>query len=356
MFDADSESDSDKDRPAETPIKKKKKTKIREEEAEPPPREKKKKKKKDKRKEDFRPLPAPETDEEEEERAPTPPSPPKEKKTESKKRLVDSDEEDDEPVPSKKHKKEKGKEGGKHKKEKGEEGKKKKGKRDRKIETSEDEAAAPLEDDLSDGPSESQMDDASSVETIAKSAEKARSDEKSKQKRGKWEVKLQGMKDLIHDKKNKKPDATLKESSLQKLKSLTSKAKEESAPLSDSSDSSILHKKAKSKGQESTSAPPKVPSSTSSSSSSSSITATSSTKGKEDELAKEEVLGQRDASGSTNLFEKFLLNCEAKDRAPRRQPVHQPTPEKIISKPTKVQYKCYAYFFLNSPYNRNCLS
>lgn len=336
VFDADSESDSDKDHPSEAPIKKKKK-KIREEEEEARTKDKKKKKK-DKRKEEFRPLPAPETDEDEEERPPTPPSPLKEKKTESKKRLVDSEEEENDPVPSKKHKKERGKEVGKHKKEKAEEGKKKKGKKERKIETSEDEAAAPLEDDLSDSPSESQMDDTASTDTAAKSGEKTRLDDKSKQKKGKWEVKLQGIKDLIHDKKNKKPDASQKESSLQKLKSLTSKAKEEAAPHSDSSDSSTLHKKAKSKGQESTSAPPpKVPSSsTSSSSSSSSVTAASSTKVKEDELAKEEVLGPKDASGSTNLFEKFLLNCEAKDRAPRRPPVHQPTPEKSSGKPTKL--------------------
>lgn len=336
VFDADSESDSDKDRPNDAPIKKKKK-KIREEEEESRMKDKKKKKK-DKRKEEFRPLPAPETDEdEEEERASTPPSPPKEKKTEPKKRLVDSEEEENDPIPHKKHKKEKGKEAGKYKKEKAEEGKKKKGKKDRKIDTSEDEAAAPLEDNLSDSPSESQMDDTTSTDTASKSGEKTRLDDKSKQKKGKWEVKLQGIKDLIYDKKNKKADATQKESSLQKLKSLTSKGKEEAAPHSDSSDSSTLHKKAKSKGQESTPAPPKVPSSsTSSSSSSSSVTAASSTKVKEDEVTKEEVLGPKDASGSTNLFEKFLLNCEAKDRAPRRPPVHQPTPEKSTAKPTKL--------------------
>uniref|UniRef100_A0A3B4Z8R6 M-phase phosphoprotein 8 n=1 Tax=Stegastes partitus TaxID=144197 RepID=A0A3B4Z8R6_9TELE len=336
VFDADSESDSDKDRPTDSPIKKKKKKKIREE-VESPPKEKQKKKKKDKRKEELRPLPAPETDEEED-TVPTPPSPPKEKKTESKKRVVDSEEEDDEPVPSKKHKKEKGKEAGKHKKEKAEEGKKKKGKKERKIETSEDEATAPLEDDLSEGLSESQMDDSASTDTVTKSVEKAGLDDKAKQKKGKWEVKLQGIKDLIHDKKSKKPDGTQKEGSLQKAKSHASKNKEDSALQSDSSDSSILHKKAKSKGQESTSAPPKVPSSsTSSLSSSSSVTAASTTKGKEEEVPKEEVLGQKDATGSTNLFEKFLLNCEAKDRAPRRQAAtHQPVVEKTTSKPTKV--------------------
>lgn len=339
MFDADSESDSDKDRPADMPVKKKKKTKIREEEDSPS--KEKKKKKKDKRREEFRPVPAPETDEEEE-RPLTPSSSPREKKTDLKKRLVDSEEDGEEPVPSKKHKKEKKE--GKHKKEKGEEGKKKKAKKDRKVESSEDEAPAAVEGDLSDGPSESQMDDSASTDAASKSAEKTRLDDKSKQKKWKCEVKLQGIKDLIQDKKSKKPDAAQKESSLQKLKSLTSKVKEDPAPHSDSSDSSTLHKKVKSKGQESSSAPPKVPSSsTSSSSSSSSVTAASSTKLKEEEVAKEEVLGPKEGPGSTNLFEKFLLNCEAKDRAPRRQPVHQPAAEKISSKPTKVQYLCYGY-------------
>uniref|UniRef100_A0A3Q4H170 M-phase phosphoprotein 8 n=1 Tax=Neolamprologus brichardi TaxID=32507 RepID=A0A3Q4H170_NEOBR len=324
---------SDKDRPTEAPVKKKKKKKVREEEEEEESHLKeKKKKKKDKRKEEFRPLPAPETDEEEG-RAPTPSSPPKERKTESKKRVVESEEEEDDPVPSKKHRKEKGKEGGKHKKEKGDDGRKKKGKKERKIETSEDEAAAPLEDDVSEGPSESQMDDSASTETLTKSVEKASLDDKSRQKKGKWEVKLQGIKDLIHDKKNKKTDSTQKESSLQKLKSHSSKAKEDTALQSDSSDNSTLHKKAKSKGQESASAPPKVPS-TSSSSSSSSVTAVGVTKSKEEEVTKDEILGQKDTTGSTNLFEKFLLNCEAKDRAPRR---NQPTTEKSSSKPTKSE-------------------
>ncbi|XP_019956232.1 M-phase phosphoprotein 8 isoform X2 [Paralichthys olivaceus] len=335
VFDADSESDSDKERPVQMPMKKKKKKKIREEDD---LSTKDKKKKKDKRKDDVRPLPAPETDEEEEaETAPTPSSPSKEKKADSKKRLLDSEEDDDELVPSKKHKKEKGKEGGKHKKEKVEEGKKKKAKKDRKIETSDEEAAAPLDDDLSDGPSESQLDD-------TKTAEKLRSDDKSKLKKGKWEVKLQGIKDLVHDKKSKKLDGAQKESSLQKLKGLTSKSKEDNAPHSDSSDSSTLHKKVKTKGQESTSATLKAQSSSTSSSSSSSVSLTACTKVKEDDVAKEELLGQKDPTGSTNLFEKFLLNCEAKDRAPRRQPSHQlphqpphqPPAEKNSGKLTKL--------------------
>ncbi|TNN03595.1 hypothetical protein fugu_000624 [Takifugu bimaculatus] len=287
VFDADSESDSDKDHPSEAPPKKKKK--IKEEDLSP---RETKKKKKDKPRDDGRPLPAPDTDEDEDEEKDHPPSSPiKEKRPEPRKQLVDSDEDEDDSVASKKHKKVKTKEGGRQKK--GEEGKKKRGKRERKIETSEDEAAAPLEEELSDGPSESHMDTSASTDTTASSAEKTQLD-KYKQKKGKLEVKPQG----IQDKKKKRSDSSLKESSLQKLKSLTSKNKDDAAPHSDSSDSSTLHKKSKSKGQESTSASSKAPSSTaSSSSSSSSSAAASTTKGKEDELIKEEVLGQKDASG-----------------------------------------------------------
>lgn len=332
-------------------MKKKKKKKPQEEE---PPVKEKKKKKKDKRREDFRPLPAPETDEENDvaEEAATSPLPPKEKKTELKKRVVDSDEEEDEPVPSKKVRKDKGKEGGRPKKEKGEEGKKKKGKKDRKVETSEDEAAAPLEDDLSDGPS--QTDGAAS----ASAAERISLEDKFKLKKGRLEVRLQGIKDIIADKKSKKPDPSAKDPA--KLKSLASKNKDDAAPHSDSSDSSTLHRKSKSKGQEGASATPKAPSSSTSSSSSSSLVAAGSTKGKDDEAAKEEVLGPKDAAGSVNLFEKFLLNCEAKDRAPRRPPPHQALPEKSCTKSNKVHSYVYLriLFFLllnNINYKSNML-
>uniref|UniRef100_A0A1A8RRM4 M-phase phosphoprotein 8 n=1 Tax=Nothobranchius rachovii TaxID=451742 RepID=A0A1A8RRM4_9TELE len=320
VFDADSESDSDKERPSEMPIKKKKKKKKIREDDEPHSKEKKKKKK-DKHKEELRPLPAPETDEEEA-RAPTPPSLPKEKKTESKKHFVDSDEDTD-PVPIKKHKKEKTKEMGKHKKDKGEEGKKKKMKRERKMETSEDEAAAPLEDDLSDSPSDIQMDDPGNTEAVAKAGEKAGLDDKVRQKKGKWEVKLQGI-ELVRDKKNKKADGTQKDS-LQKLKGFMSKPKEDAALQSDSSDSSTLHKRPKNKASESTSAAPKVPSSSTSSSSSSS-TAVSMNKPKEEEGAKE------DPSRSTNSFDLFLLNCGTKQKFPRRPAAA----EKSSSKPSKI--------------------
>uniref|UniRef100_H3DE10 M-phase phosphoprotein 8 n=1 Tax=Tetraodon nigroviridis TaxID=99883 RepID=H3DE10_TETNG len=159
----------------------------------------------------------------------------------------------------------------------------------------------------------------------ASTAEKTQLD-KCKQKKGKWEVKLQGIQDFS--------DSSLKESSLQKLKGLTSKSKDEAAPHSDSSDSSTLHKKAKSKGQDSASALCKAPSSTASSSSSSSAAA-GPTRAKEEELIKEDLVGQKDAPGSTNLFEKFLLHCEAKDRVPRRPPAHPAPAEKSSSKPAK---------------------
>uniref|UniRef100_A0A3P9HW07 Chromo domain-containing protein n=1 Tax=Oryzias latipes TaxID=8090 RepID=A0A3P9HW07_ORYLA len=328
LFDADSESESDKDRPTEAPIKKKKKKKkVQDEEDEENLLKEKKKKKKDKRREELKPLPAPDTDDEEES-VPTLSSFTKEKKTVLKKRFADSDDEE-ESLPLKKHRKDKERGEGKQKKEKLEEGKKKKGKKERKIETSEDEITAPLADDLSEGPSESQLEDPASTKLL----EKVAAEEKSKQKKGKWEVKLQGIKDFVQDRKTKKPDSTQKEGSLQKLKNLTTKNKEDNAPQSDSSDGLTIHKKSKSKGTESSSVQQKVPSSsTSSSSSSSSVTAAATPKPKEEEMSKEDMLGQKDASGSTNLFEKFLLNCEAKDRAPRRPP---PTTEKT-SKPTKL--------------------
>ncbi|KAM6970581.1 M-phase phosphoprotein 8 [Aplochiton taeniatus] len=336
VFDADSESDGDKDQPTESPLKKKKKKKHREndedgeDEDEDRKQKEKRKKKKDKRKDDFRPRPAPESDEGE--RAATPPPSRKDKKADPKKRQVDSEDEDDS-VPSKKHRRDKGKDGGKPKKDRAEEGKKKKGKKERKglAESSEEEGNAPLEEDLSEGLSESPTDDTSAKESTSKSSEKARSDEKAKHKKGKTvELKLQGIKDLIQDKKSKKqddpsPQSSQKDSSFLKLKSLAAKSqsKEDAAPHSDSSDSSAVHKKSKGgKAQESTSAPPKVPSSSaSSSSSSSSVTAASCSKTREED-PKDESGGPKEASGSTNLFEKFLLNCEAKDRVPRRQAVH----------------------------------
>ncbi|KAK6315193.1 hypothetical protein J4Q44_G00147220 [Coregonus suidteri] len=337
VFDADSDSDSDKDKPTDLPVKKKKKKKPQEEEEEeaPPPKEKRKKKK-DKRKEDFRPRPAPESDEEELSPPPTPGR--STKMSDSKKRFVESDEEEEAPVPSKKHRKDKAKDGGKHrKKEHMEEGnKKKKTKKDQRgdLESTEDEATAPLEEELSEGPSESQTDDTTATE-------KSRTDDKPKNKKGKSELKLQGIKDFLQDRKGKKPETTsptLSASGLAKLKSLASfktQSRDEPTPTSDSSDTPApahVHKKAKGKSQEATPAPPKIPSSSSSSSSSGAGASTS--KAREEE-SKEEVGGDKEPAASTNLFEKFLLNCEAKDRVPRKQMVHQPTPAEN-TKPPKL--------------------
>ncbi|XP_062313546.1 M-phase phosphoprotein 8 isoform X4 [Osmerus eperlanus] len=339
VFDADS-SESDKERPTETPTKKKKKKKRPEDEEveEESASKEKRKKKKEKRKEDIRPRPAPESDEEDE-RAPSPPAPSahKDKPTDAKKRLVDSEDEDEVPVPSKKHRKSKTKEGGKHRKERSEEGRQRKGgKKERRhqAETSEEEGTAPLEEDLSDEPSESQTDD-----PTGKSSERGRADDMPKKKTGKSELKLQGIKDFLHDKRSKKPDTpspTLSQRE-NKLKILSSsRSRDEAVPLSsDSSDSSSRHKKAKSKGAESATVPPKVPSSASSTSSSSSIAAASTSKAREEE-PRENAPKEKEQSASTNLFEKFLLNCEAKDRVPRRQAVHQPSPAEAGKAPKLI--------------------
>ncbi|XP_031661475.1 M-phase phosphoprotein 8-like isoform X5 [Oncorhynchus kisutch] len=323
VFDADS--DSDKDKPTDLPVKKKKKKKPQEEEA--LPSKEKRKKKKDKRKEDFRPRPAPESDEEELSPPPTPGR--NTKMSDSKKRFVESDEEEA-PVPSKKHRKDKSKEGEKHrKKDNMEEGKRKKTKKDQRgdLESTEDEATAPLEEELSEGPSESQTDDTTPTE-------KSRNDDKPKIKKGKSDLRLQGIKDFLQDRKGKKPETTsptLSTSSLAKLKSLASfksQSRDEPTPTSDSSDTPAhVHKKAKGKSQEATSAPPKIPSS-------SSGAGASTSKAREEE-SKEEVGGDKEPATSTNLFEKFLLNCEAKDRVPRKQMVHQPTPAEN-TKPLKL--------------------
>ncbi|XP_037095930.1 M-phase phosphoprotein 8 isoform X4 [Syngnathus acus] len=280
VFDADSESESDKDRPPNDMLvvkkkKKKKKTREQEEEEEELPR-KKKKKKKDKWRDEVKPLPAPETDEEEE------------KTTEMKKRLIESDNED-EALP-KKAKKEKSKDG-KHRKDRGgEESKKKKNRKEYSVMSS--------DEDLSEGLSDSSA-----------KKDRLRLDEHRSKPKQKPDVKLKATKDLTQDKKSK-----LKESSLLKLKTLTASRVREDAgpPSSDSSDSSSLHRKGKSKSQESVLA-------------AKAAAAPAATKPREDEAARE------DPKGSTNLFETFLLNCEAKDRAPRRTPA-----EKTASKPSKI--------------------
>ncbi|XP_067299754.1 M-phase phosphoprotein 8 isoform X2 [Pseudorasbora parva] len=333
LFDADSESESDKEKPKESPIKKKKKKKKKVEESddEMPVKEKKKKKKKDKWRED-KPLPAPESDEEEEEEeeesrdpSPTP------SKKETKKRLIESDD-DDAPVTPKKQKKlDKPKDGGKQKKESGEDRKKKKIKSKREIDSSDE------EDDKSDVPSETQTDDTTNTETndsskttTAKSTDKSVRSEsggdlkQAKQKKAKSDLKLQGFKDLIQEKKPKKVEvssALLKESGSNKLKNLTSSKSTSKSSRSeeepDSSDTGAAtpapKSKVKSKGQEAALTSQRL--SSASSSSSSSTASTAPVKPKEDEPKEE----GSEKSGASNLFEKFLLNCEAKDRVPRRQ-------------------------------------
>ncbi|XP_043105048.1 M-phase phosphoprotein 8 isoform X2 [Puntigrus tetrazona] len=321
LFDADSESDSDKEKHKESPIKKKKKKKkVEESDDEMPVKEKKKKKKKEKWRED-KPLPAPESDEEEMESRDPSPTPPKK---DIKKRLIESDE-DDAPVTPKKQKKlDKHKDGGKQKKESGEDRKKKKVKSKKEIDSSDE------EDEKSDVPSESHTDDTTNTETndsfkttTAKTTDKSVRSEsggdlkQAKLKKAKSDLKLQGFKDLIQEKKSKKLEvstATPKDSkhkSLSSSKSTSKSSRSEEEP--DSSDTGIAtsapKSKVKSKGQEAQKL------SSASSSSSSSTASTAPIKPKEEEL--KEDAGEK--GGASNLFEKFLLNCEAKDRVSRRQ-------------------------------------
>uniref|UniRef100_A0A8B9J656 M-phase phosphoprotein 8 n=1 Tax=Astyanax mexicanus TaxID=7994 RepID=A0A8B9J656_ASTMX len=332
LFNANSESDSDKERPRESPVKKKKKKKHIEEDSEDEKsvKDKKKKKKKEKWKED-KPLPAPESDEEED-KVSTPPSPKKEKTADVKKRVIESDDEDDDdddgPSAAKKHKKDKLKDGGKQKKEV-EERKKKKVKSRKELESSEDET------DKSDAPSESHTDDTTATDNLSstpvktvspKSTERSSGVDhsKAKQKNKKTELKLQSFKDLVQEKKPKKserPAPVLKESGLSKLKSLTSSKSSSKSSRSeedpDSGDTAATAKpKSKGKSQESNLTHQKD--SLSSSSTTSSAVA-SSNKSREDETREE--AGEKGGTPN-NLFEKFLLTCEAKDRVPRKE-VHE---------------------------------
>ncbi|KAJ3592656.1 hypothetical protein NHX12_007783, partial [Muraenolepis orangiensis] len=183
------------------------------------------------------------------------------------------------------------------------------------VADSDNEGAAPLEEDLSDEPS-------------------GRSEDKAKQKKGqRSELKLQSFKDLLHDRRTRKTEASAgpsqKEASLQKTKSQNSKLREDPAPhSSDSSDSSSLQKKTRSKATPEGTPPPPA--------------------SREEEAGGKELEstpgGQKEGTGSTNLFEKFLLNCEAKDRVPRRHAVHQPpvpaeTSSSSTGKTPKVQGK-----------------
>ncbi|XP_072542150.1 M-phase phosphoprotein 8 [Salminus brasiliensis] len=346
LFDANSESDSDKDRSRESPVKKKKKKKKHAEDASEDEKSvKEKKKKKEKKWKEDKPLPAPESDEEDD-KVSTPPPSKKEKTTDVKKRAIETDGEDDDdddgPAAAKKHKKDKAKDGGKQRKDSVEERKKKKVKSKKEIESSEDET------DKSDAPSESHTDDTTTTDNLSNTAAKSvspKSTEKSsggdhskaKQKKNKSELKLQGFKDLVQDKKPRKSESlapALKESGLNKLKSLTSSKSSSKSSRSeddlDSGDTGATAKpKSKNRGPESNVHLQKdsLPSSSSSSASA------PCNKSREEE-PKEEA-GEKGGTPN-NLFEKFLLTCEAKDRVPRKQAVHT-TPKNLGKTEKKVK-------------------
>ncbi|XP_035265541.1 M-phase phosphoprotein 8-like isoform X1 [Anguilla anguilla] len=366
LFDADSESENEK--PAASPPKKKKKKKksskevIRDPSPDPSRREKKKKKDKKKRWKQEKVLPAPESDgsESEEEKpqslTPTPPH--------SQKRPIESEEEEESPVTPKKQKRDKPREGEKRKKEGGD-GRKKDHQKELvssdEEEEKEEEESASMEGDLSEVP---QFDDGSERSPTPAPSSKPTAERQqgevaetsgANQKKSKAAIKLQGIKELIQVKRKKKsppPSPALapppqKESAQQKLKKLLSgksvsdkshgrpaRGGEKAEPAllsSDSSDAPATGSvRRKSKGKEAPSSP-----SLSSSSSSGAVardeearpdlgtTAAApasglSARGKEPTSSRAE----KEQPASTNLFEKFLLHCEAKDRVPRRQAVH----------------------------------
>ncbi|XP_072556952.1 M-phase phosphoprotein 8-like isoform X2 [Paramormyrops kingsleyae] len=362
LFDADSESEGGRSKRDESPPKKKKKKKKSKAEAEDVTIEKKKKRRKEK--ERWKPLPGPESDGNESEvveNEPVLPSAPLKRTVQTKKRPLVSDEDDEEEEitgASKRQTKDKAKDGGKGKKEVRAEIKKKKSRRkdEQNVPRVEDEEEAALavraEEDLnSEAPSESasmQTDDTTATESCEPPEGPPRSGEevKAKQKKNKpASLKLQGIKDLIQEKKNKKVqqqvsphEATppLRESSHQKLKNLMNsrgmaKVKrsvddDHGLPSSDSSDATIsIQRRGKAKVQEG------MAQKTSSS-------AASFAKAKEPDEQRQDGAGmgfssalaskkqkesmEKEQLGSTNLFEKFLLNFEAKDRVLRRQTVH----------------------------------
>ncbi|KAG9349719.1 hypothetical protein JZ751_028167 [Albula glossodonta] len=357
LFDADSESDTD-NRETLSPKKKKKCLAEEEEQDDFSPDMHKKNKKKEKKKwKQDKVLPGPESDrtESEDEDNTSTPAPPRTQKISESKRAMESEDDEEAVITSKKQKKDKPKEGGKHKKDRakdarkhkkgGGEGKKRKDYWNMLDSSSEENELAAALEELSDTmESPSMQTDAKKTEKAVKSADKPHSTEKEeaatskgKQKQSKPGLKLQGIRDLIQEKKGKKPQAapSQKESTHQKLKKLmnskslsktprSSTEEDPSRPSSDSSDA-IISAKRKGKAQETAI---QRESTSPSSSYSAAVTkedegeAVSGAKGKTSCSGRQEDSVEKDQTTSTNLFEKFLLNCEAKDRVPRRQITH----------------------------------
>ncbi|XP_064167803.1 M-phase phosphoprotein 8 isoform X1 [Anguilla rostrata] len=366
LFNADLESDSDKDN-ASSP-RKKKKNLVEDLTLEIHTSKKKKQKEKKKcKQEKVLPGPEPDRNEMEDEDSVSTPAPPRTHDTLETKRALEPDEEEEEAIINpKKRKKEKSKEGGKHRREEAKDARKhekesREGKKRKEhwniLDSSEeaDESAA----------TEGELSKASETQTVktikpAGKPQCAQGDElstsKAKQKQSKPGLKLQGIRDLIQEKKSKKPQApsSQKESAQRRLKNLMNLKSQGKAPRSGtedepsriSSDSSdvapIISVKRKSKSKVLDAAIQGTLSSSASSSSSSSSSAAVATKedeakplggsasgpkGKSSSSAKLEDAVEKDMPASTNLFEKFLLNCEAKDRLPRKQSTHSTAPE-----------------------------
>ncbi|KAG7467259.1 hypothetical protein MATL_G00151420 [Megalops atlanticus] len=313
--------------------------------------------------------PAPQSDrtemeDEASEPAPVPP-PPSSQTTSMPKRACESEDDEEPFVSPKKHKKdkpkdvekarrekpkggekprkEKLKDGGKQKKGGGE--KKRKGRWNTLDSSEEDEWAA------AGAPTEKTAVRAAAKPHRAQREEAATS--KAKPRQGGAGLKLQGIRDLIQERKGGKSPAPQKESTHQRLKNLISGKSHSKAPRSSteddttllSSDSSdvVVVSKRKNKGKEQEAVAQRALSSPSSS---------SAAVGPKEDEAKQDVgsasgLGAKGKNASCswsvkqgdsvekdhstgNLFEKFLLNREAKDKVSRRQSGNKAVPENRV--------------------------
>ncbi|KAJ8246737.1 hypothetical protein GJAV_G00254820 [Gymnothorax javanicus] len=346
-------------------------------------RERKKKKKEKKRWRQEKVLPAPESDVTDDSADEMPPSTPPRS---LKRPAESEEEEGEPPIAAKKQKREKPKEGEKRKKDGAGDGRKKdhwkspESSDEEEVEKrQEEEGSGSAEGDLSETPQFDEGSDRSpapapapgpaSAPVAEKQREEAAEAPSANQKKSKADgLKLEGIKELMQVTKKKKkkksspppsPNATPppsqrdreKDGAQQKLKKLMSGGKgvsekphgrsartEKAEPVllsSDSSDTpgSGLSAKRASKAKEAPASP-----SPSSSSSSGAVardeearadggtpTAGGSAAKTKDPAASSSKPGDRpekEQLASTNLFEKFLLHCEAKDRIPRRQGVH----------------------------------
>ncbi|XP_066562572.1 M-phase phosphoprotein 8 isoform X2 [Amia ocellicauda] len=363
LFDADSESDGEK---KESSPKKKKKKKSKETE-QPDSRKKDKREKKNKAEKVTE---SERTETEEADSEPIASVPFNEKPWKTKKRAVGPEEES---KAIKRQKKEESKASGKHRKDFIEGKKKQKAPKEHRsevekqmdstedslqeelIEAQSDLANMAVEDAVSESPglltsSPEKTPVHKPMDSTSWSEQQSSPDVKAKQKKNKGQqlgenkLKLQGIKDFIQERKSVKPETLLqkKESPQAKLKNLlmankptdmmakahkASKTATDDEPgflSSDSNEGSCsVKRKSKSKAREPS--PRTLPRGKQEDAKLEPNPGLGgSAKGKDSSTKNDEA--EKEQPMSSNLFEKFLLTCEAKDRMPRRQSSHMPVP------------------------------